>query len=472
MHIPDGECWRGERHRALLLTLITLQYAVVLFIMAGTTARTSFYLDIGVMGDISLVPILITMGALATTSFSALMGIQACGKVLQAIARDNLLPVLNIFSQGTEHSDTPTFGIVATYLVCQLVLFVDSVNIIAQLVTLITLLCFAVLSFACLALKAGGAPSFRPSFPYFNIYTAAGGALASLTAAFFTDATAASGCVLLAVLLFIAIHIFSPPKPWGDVTRNIDYWLTRKHLLRLDERKTNLKHWRPQILFLANNPRTEWNLLVFCNSLKKGGLYVLGHCIKGEFSECLLELRKQQIAWLKLVDLSGIKAFVDVVIAPDERQGARSLILSAGLGGMRPNIVVLGFPRDLRAHSMPKAAGSVDSGITVRGPQAVEAAKTGAQFEHLPTDATRRESPIMADSYVGIIEDALALNKAVAVAYGFDIMQLPGPSEKHRYEKSAEKQYIDLWPIQIASSDSQTEHAWDTYTMVSRGGEK
>lgn len=305
---------------------------------------------------------------------------------------------------------------------------------------------------------------------------------------FFTNRTAASGCIFLAVILFIAIHVFSPPKPWGDVTRNIHYWLTRKYLLRLDERKTNLKHWRPQVLLLANNPRTEWNLIIFCNSLKKGGLYILGHCIKGEFTECLSELKKQQMAWLKLVDLSGIKSFVDVVIANDEREGARSLILSAGLGGMRPNIVVLGFPRELQRQVRANAGvssplppssqkskplqgtnSSSGSDITVRGPHPVAPAgraRDGRIVEHLPTDTTRREAPITAQAYIGIIEDALALNKAVAIAYGFDIMQLPGPSAKAHYEKSSEKQYIDLWPIQIASPESEPEHAWDTYTMV------
>jgi solute carrier family 12 (potassium/chloride transporters), member 9 len=304
---------------------------------------------------------------------------------------------------------------------------------------------------------------------------------------FFTDATAAGGCLLLAIVLFVAIHVFSPPKPWGDVTRNIHYWLTRKYLLRLDERKTNLKHWRPQVLLLANNPRTEWNLIIFCNSLKKGGLYILGHCIKGDFSECLSELRRQQIAWLKLVDLSGVKSFVDVVIANDEREGARSLILSAGLGGMRPNIVVLGFPRDLQAHARKTVPARVDpipsdksvkapchhqegSEITIRGPHAIEdgihETKSGAQLKHLPTDATRKESPITGEAYVGIIEDALALNKAVAVAYGFDVMQLPGPSSHAHYEKTKEKQYIDLWPVQIQSPDADPEHAWDTYTMI------
>ncbi|CAO1631510.1 unnamed protein product [Parajaminaea phylloscopi] len=469
--IPKGTHW------SLLCTFVI--YAVVFVILAGTTARTSFYLDIGVMSDISAAPFVITLGALASTAFSSLMGIQACGKVLQAIARDNLLPVLDTFAQGTEFADTPTYGIVATYIFCQIVLFVDSVNIIAQLVTMTSLLCFAVLSFACLALKAGGAPSFRPSFPYFSIYTAAAGAVCSLVAMFFTDGTVASGCILLAIVLFGAIHVFSPPKPWGDVTRNIHYWLTRKYLLRLDERKTNLKHWRPQVLLLANNPRSEWNLIIFCNSLKKGGLYILGHCIKGEFGECLSELRKQQIAWLKLVDLSGIKSFVDVVIANDEREGARSLILSAGLGGMRPNIVVLGFPRDLQAlaraggRAMRKdqsvSAKSDSSQITIRGPHVAKsqaASKSGVHVDALPTDATRKEAPITAQAYVGIIEDALALNKAVAIAYGFDMLQLPGPSSSAHYEKSSHKQYIDLWPIQIASPDSDTEHAWDTYTMV------
>lgn len=68
----------------------------------------SFYLDVGIVSDVAASPQIITFGALASTAFSALMGVMACGKVLQAIARDNLLPALDFFAQGTEHSDTPT----------------------------------------------------------------------------------------------------------------------------------------------------------------------------------------------------------------------------------------------------------------------------------------------------------------------------------------------------------------------------
>uniref|UniRef100_V5GSD4 Na-K-Cl cotransporter n=2 Tax=Kalmanozyma brasiliensis (strain GHG001) TaxID=1365824 RepID=V5GSD4_KALBG len=468
---PSKSIPKGTNY-SLLFTFLVYLLSFVVF--AGTIERESFYLDVGIVSDVALSPQVITFGALASTAFSALMGVMACGKVLQAIARDNLLPVLDVFAQGTEVSDTPIYAVLVTYIFCQTILFVDSVNTIAQLVTMTTLLTFGTLSFATCALKAGGAPSFRPSFKYWNIWTAAGGAVSCFGAMFFTDPASAGGCILFAVMLFSMIHFFSPPKPWGDVTRNITYHFVRKYLLRLDERKGHVKYWRPQILLLANNPRSEWNLIIFCNSLKKGALYVLAHVLKGEFTDCLAELRKQQVAWLKLVDLTGIKSFVDVVIAKDEREGARNLILSCGLGGMRPNIVVMGYPSDMRhpakvARSTHGAGHRSDgSEITIRGLSWPQRLHRAVDIGSLPTDVARKESPIKPTTYVGIMEDSLALNKALAIAYGFDLMQPPTPvtPASTKSGKEAEQRYIDLWPVQIASPDADESHAWDTYTMV------
>ncbi len=463
--IPKGTNW------SLGFTFVIYAFAFV--ILAGTVARESFYIDSGIVSDVSISPMLITFGALASTAFSALMGVLACAKVLQAIARDNLLPILDCFGQGTEVSDTPTFAILATYIFCQLILFVDSVNVLAQLVTMTTLLTFGTLSFATMALKAGGAPSFRPSFRYWNIWTALAGTISCFGAMFFTDASAAAACIVLAIFLFGTIHVFSPPKPWGDVMRNLNYFIVRKYLLRLDERKGHVKYWRPQVLLLANNPRTEWNLIIFCNSLKKGALYVLGHVIKGEFAACLPELRKQNVAWLKLVDISGIKSFVDIVIAQDEREGARNLALSCGLGGMRPNIIVMGFPDHMhfpaRADPSRNGLGGVgsESEVTIRGLQSPvdEPGHRKLNINILPTDSTRREAPIQPQAYVGIMEDALALNKGLAIAYNFESLQIPDKNNTKVSEKHIDR-YLDLWPVQIASTDSDPTHAWDTYTMI------
>jgi potassium/chloride transporter 9 len=60
------------------------------------------------------------------------------------------------------------------------------------------------------------------------------------------------------------------------------------------------------------------------------------------------------------------------------------------------------------------------------------------------------------------MEDTLALNKALAIAYGFESLSLLAPPASS--DKS--ERYIDLWPIQIQSPDQDPSHAWDTYTMV------
>ncbi|WFD29062.1 hypothetical protein MSPP1_000067 [Malassezia sp. CBS 17886] len=444
--IPKGTNW------ALVFTFGV--YVSTFVIMAATIPRQSLYRSISIVGDVSQWPAVVLLGEMASCMFSALMGIMASAKVLQAIARDDLLPLLAPFAQGTTGGDVPVYALLLTWAFCQLVLLLDSINMIAQLVTMTTLLTFAVLSVATFALKAGGAPSFRPSFRYFNMWTAGAGALISVAAMLFTETAVASTCIVVAVLLFVVIQLFSSPKPWGDVTHNVTYHFVRKYLLRLDERKGHVKYWRPQILLLANNPRNEWNLIIFCNSLKKGALYILGHVITGDFYACLPELREQHLAWLKLVDVSGVKGFVDLVIAPDEREGARNLILSSGLGGMRPNIIVVGFPVELQR---PSAAH--------RGPVGTHA-QVALDVRSLPTDASRAETPIKCQTYVGILEDALALNKALAVAYGFDALSLPGPSRMAKYAHSATPQYIDLWPIQIANHAHAFGPTWDTYTMV------
>ncbi|KAF8989664.1 hypothetical protein BGZ52_000527, partial [Haplosporangium bisporale] len=85
-----------------------------------------------------------------------------------------------------------------------------------------------------------------------------------------------------------------------------------------------------------------YHLIQFCNHLKKGALYVLGHVIQGDLRDVLQEYRRQQVNWLKFVDVLQIKAFVNLSVADSIRIGARNLLIGTGLGGMRPNIVVMG----------------------------------------------------------------------------------------------------------------------------------
>ena len=318
---------------------------------------------------------------------------------------------------------------------------------------------------------------------------------------FFVDGVYASGCVALLMALFLLIHYTTPPKPWGDVSQGLIYHQVRKYLLRL--RQEHVKFWRPQILLLVNDPRRQYKLIQFSNSLKKGGLFILGHVIVTEnFAEAVPEARRQQQAWTKYIDFSRIKAFVNIAISPAVEWGARNLVLGAGLGGMRPNVVVMGFYNlpELRQtqpfNHIPSPQPSRPSSKATNHPvsrKAIRAAakrrQTGKTQGLLPTDAMRPEDAIGIKSYVTVIEDlVLRLQTNVAVAKGFQELEIPSPSPTKRQRalnlvglghfeiEESRKTYIDLWPIQmsaeIATAGDEPSRKnvlttnFDTYTLI------
>ncbi|KAA0701646.1 Solute carrier family 12 member 9 [Triplophysa tibetana] len=57
-------------------------------------------------------------------------------------------------------------------------------------------------------------------------------------------------------------------------------------------------------------------------------------------------LQSQYDSWLSLVDHLNIKAFVNLTLADSVTHGVQHLLFISGLGGMRPNTLVLSFHDD------------------------------------------------------------------------------------------------------------------------------
>jgi potassium/chloride transporter 9 len=110
-------------------------YTLVILAMAFTITRASFTRNANVIQDTNISGLIILAGEFATSLFSTLMGVIGSAKLLQALARDNLLPGFSIFGQGTRKSDEPTYAIFATYIVTQITMLCD-LNQIASFTTM------------------------------------------------------------------------------------------------------------------------------------------------------------------------------------------------------------------------------------------------------------------------------------------------------------------------------------------------
>lgn len=110
-------------------------YTLVILAMAATITRASFVRNANVIQDTNISGLVILAGELASSLFSTLMGVIGSAKLLQALARDNLLPGFWIFGQGTKKGDEPTYAIIMTYIVAQITMLCD-LNQIASFVTM------------------------------------------------------------------------------------------------------------------------------------------------------------------------------------------------------------------------------------------------------------------------------------------------------------------------------------------------
>ncbi|CCH57977.1 hypothetical protein TBLA_0A01770 [Henningerozyma blattae CBS 6284] len=461
--IPKGTLW------GLAFTFIC--YAIVVISMSFTIPRESLYKDVQIIQSVSKVQLIILLGELSTSIFSIIVGIVGAAYVLEAIAKDTILPGLSIFYKK------PLYSILFTWLLTQLCLFSD-VNKIATFITMTFLLTFIVMNLACFLLKVSSAPNFRPSFKYFDRQTACLGVICSILAMFIVNTLQALAVMFAMSILFVIIHYTCPPKSWGDVSQTLIYHQVRKYLLRL--KQDNIKYWRPQILLFVDNPRTSWNLIRFCNHLKKGGLYVLAHVtVSNDFQDQFVNFKNQQRAWHKIRDMTQIKAFVQIGMGPTLQWGVRNVFTGSGLGGMKPNITVLGFfdMTNFKKHAIHNTIPSSDSNATTSTdsntipnllPNAFSNSEPCNCFK-LPTDDCKNENKVTPTQWVQILEDLSLMGSNIAVAHDFKKLNLPSKNKKN----PKLKKFIDLYPVQMSAqmtlkdqSSSIITTNFDTYTLI------
>lgn len=256
-------------------------YLILIFTFAaaftGETLRNNF----SFFQEVSKYPSVVITGVLVSCFSSGLGALFGASRILQAIARDNLFPGLKVMAHGSEVGDEPRNAVIFTAVLAQVFICFGDLDIIAPICTSFFCLAYAAVNLTCFLLQVTGVPNFRPTFRYHTWHLSLVGTALNIGVMIYLNATYAAVSLILLSCMFFYLYMTVAPTNWGDISQAIMYHQVRKFLLRLDARKAHSKYWRPSLLLLTND--IEGVEVKLCDNLKKGGLYVIGNVIAGDF---------------------------------------------------------------------------------------------------------------------------------------------------------------------------------------------
>lgn len=290
----------------------------------------------------------ILIGSFLSTLGAGLQSLTGAPRLLQAIARDGIIPFLAPFATSSSRGE-PTRALLLTVVICQCGILLGNVDYLAPLLSMFFLMCYGFVNLACALQTLLRTPNWRPRFKYYHWSLSFLGLSLCIAIMFMTSWYYALLAMGMAGLIYKYIEYRGAEKEWGDGIRGLALSAARYSLLRLEEGPPHTKNWRPQILILAKLtddlvPKYR-KLFAFASQLKAGkGLAVCVSCIGGDYARSSGEAMAAKQSLRKTMDEEKVKGFVDVLVARSVVDGLSCLIQTTGLGGMKPNTVILGWP--------------------------------------------------------------------------------------------------------------------------------
>uniref|UniRef100_A0A8C7UQK9 Solute carrier family 12 member 5a n=1 Tax=Oncorhynchus mykiss TaxID=8022 RepID=A0A8C7UQK9_ONCMY len=319
-------------------------------IMAITTTSLVFNgnLVIGTLAWPS--PWVIVIGSFFSTCGAGLQSLTGAPRLMQAISRDGVVPILRVFGHGKANGE-PTWALLLTACICEIGILIASLDAVAPILSMFFLMCYMFVNLACALQTLLRTPNWRPRFKFYHWALSFLGMSLCLSLMFICSWFYAIVAMVIAGSIYKYIEFHGAEKEWGDGIRGISLSAARYALMRLDEGPAHTKNWRPQLLVLVSTD-VEQNveqprLLSLTNQLKAGkGLTIVGTALAGTYLENHPQAQRAEQSLRKLMETEKVKGFCQVTISSNMRDATSHLLQASGLGGLMHNTVLVSWPRN------------------------------------------------------------------------------------------------------------------------------
>jgi amino acid transporter len=336
---------------------VALSIAIYLgcaLLFAGSLPNSVLRGDYSAMQRVAVLAPLIAAGVVAATLSSALASFLGAPRILQSLAKDEILPIAKPFAQGSGASDNPRRALLLTAAIAAGVVALGDLNAIASIVSMFFLISYGLMNYATYYEARARSPYFRPTFRFYHPYVGLAGALACLGAMLAIDLAAGATAAAIVFGIYQYLELRAAPAQWADSRRSHHLHEARRHLLAAAAEAEHPRDWRPQLLVFSDSPERRHRLLQFAAWIEGGsGLTSVVRVLEGQGAKAL----KQRETALK--DLAAeikdgeFTAFPLVVAGEDLDQAVAAVVQSAGIGPLRVNSVVANWTSEPNSKMAP-----------------------------------------------------------------------------------------------------------------------
>jgi len=414
-NIPVGTLW------AVGVSMVTY---IFMAILCGVIARrgavdgeTGLHNNILIMEDMSLFGWLILVGIYAATFTSALASLVGAPRVLLSFSKDNLISCFQPFAvtakDGCGTPGNPIRGYFVSYIIAFGCVAIGELNAVAPLITMFFMITYALINFSVFLLSIGKSPGWRPSFKYSHWSTGLLGFLLCMGIMFLIEFRYAFVALLVAAMIWAYIHYSEQDVSWGSAQEARNHNAAINKMLKLRKDSTHVKNYRPSYLVMTGRPEERPHLVYFGNCLRKAShsLVVYGHVSIGSYLQNIQQYRERHLGGFLQSGtptfpkkVPKVKGFFEAVIAKSLQEGAQMHTQLAGLGRLKPNVIVLGFKENWKQWLVLEAmtgnpSGELNDSIIKKSQTLLKGQKQETQLSE----------------YVGVIKNAFVMRLGVMI---------------------------------------------------------
>nr|XP_034182937.1 bumetanide-sensitive sodium-(potassium)-chloride cotransporter [Osmia lignaria]XP_034182938.1 bumetanide-sensitive sodium-(potassium)-chloride cotransporter [Osmia lignaria]XP_034182940.1 bumetanide-sensitive sodium-(potassium)-chloride cotransporter [Osmia lignaria] len=282
-------------------------------------------------------------GCFAATLSSALASLVSAPKVFQALCLDELYPGISWFSG--EKNKEPIRGYLLTFVIAVGFILIGELNAIAPLISNFFLAAYTLVNFSTFHASLAKPIGWRPTFKYYNMWLSLVGAILCVSVMFLISWWTALITLSVVLALYLVVSYRKPDVNWGSTTQAQTYNNALTAVQQLDRVEEHVKNYRPQLLVLTGIPSTRSALVDFAHHItKNNSLFICGHVVETPISyKTRNSMIEKCTSWFRA---NKIKAFYSVVDGANFQDGTTTLLQAAGLGKMKPNILLMGYKQD------------------------------------------------------------------------------------------------------------------------------